>query len=194
MSLFDVVLFLHIAAAISAFALSGVIHTAEWLLKRSSTAGEALRMARVNRLAPLFSVLIVLLLGLGSWLVQLSEDPDKFSFGDPFVYTALVVLAVLFVDGPLILGRHGKALGAALAQSPDGTITPQARALMDLPLPPVVSYANTFVVLAVVFNMAVKPSLVGCLASIALGLLLGLWVGRISARPMPTTSAAVEPA
>lgn len=190
MALIDVVLFLHISVAIAAFALSGVVHTSEWLLKRSSTAGEALRMAKVQRLAPLFSVLIVLLLGLGSWLVYLSEDPDKFSFGDPFVYTALVVLAVVFVDGPVILGKHGKALGSALAQSPDGTITAQARALMDQPLPPIVSYANTFVVLAVVFDMAVKPSLVECLAAIAVGLALGVWVGVVSARPVPSKSAA----
>ena len=194
MALIDVVLFLHIAVAISAFALSGVVHTSEWLLKRSATAGEALRMARVQRLAPLFGVLILLLLALGSWLVYLSEDPDKFSFGDPFVYTALVVLAVAFVDGPLIMGRHGKELGVALAQSPDGTITPQARALMDKPLPHIVSYSNTFVVLAVVFDMAVKPGLLGCLAAIAVGLLLGVSFGLVSARPVRGMAATFEPA
>ncbi len=194
MALFDVVLFLHIAVAIAAFTLSGVIHTSEWLLKRSSTADEALRMAKVQRLAPTFGVLIVLLLGLGSWLVQLSDDPDKFSFGDPFIYTAVVVLAVAFVDGPAILGRHGKALSAALALSPDGTITSEARALMDQPLPSIVSYANTFVVLAVVFDMAVKPSLAGCLAAITAGLLLGVLVGLVSARPVTAKSLAAEPA
>ncbi len=192
MSLFDVALFCHIAVAIAAFALSGVIHTSEYLLGRSSTAPEALRMLKVQRLAPLFAVLILLLLGLGSWLVELSDAPDKFSFGDPFIYTALVVLAVAFVDGPVILGKHAKKLGEALAQSSDGSITSRARTLMSNPVPPIVSYGNTFLVLAVVFNMATKPNLVGCLASLLVGLLIGVALGLRSAGALAGRAVAAE--
>ncbi len=194
MALFDVVLFLHIAVAISAFALSGVIHTSEYLLGRSSTAADALRMLKVQRLAPLFAVLILLLLSLGSWLVQLSEAPDKFSFSDPFVSTAMLVLLIAFVDGPVILGQHAKKLAGALAQSPDGSISPQARALMGNPVPAIVSYGNTFLVLAVVFNMAVKPSLVGCLASLLVGLLIGVALGLRSAGSVADPSVVPEAA
>jgi len=184
--LFDVVLFLHITIAISAFFLSGIVHTSEYLVRRSSSAADALRMLKVQRLAPIFAVLILLLFGLGSWLVYLSgSTSDQYSFGDPFVYIALVVLLVALVDGPMILGKHAKALGEALMQSTDGSVTPKARTLMSAPLPSIVSFANTFMVLAVVFNMAVKPNVVGCLASVLIGLAVGVALGLQQVKTAP---------
>lgn len=185
MHLFDVVLFCHIAVAISAFFLSGIIHTSEYLVGKSSTAPDALRMLKVQKIAPIFAVLILLLFGLGSWLVALSNSPDKFSFSDPFVYTAIVVLIIAFVDGPVIMGTHAKKLGAALAQSPDGSITPQARALMKTPLPYITSSANTFLVLAVVFDMATKPPLWGCLLALLVGLGIGVVLGLRQTSSVP---------
>jgi len=190
MHLFDVVLFCHIAVAISAFFLSGIIHTSEYLVGKSATAPDALRMLKVQKLAPIFAVLILLLFGLGSWLVALSDSPDKFSFSDPFVYVAIVVLAIVLVDGPVIMGTQAKKLGAALAQSADGSITPAARELMKQPLPAIVSFGNTFVVLAVVFNMATKPNLVGCVASVVVGLLVGVVLGLRSTSSIPAASTA----
>ena len=82
--------------------------------------------ARPQKLGPLFAPIIVALLGLGFALIGMSKEPEKFQFSDPFAWTATVVLVLLFLDGPLILGRHATAMRKALAAAPDGPVTPDS--------------------------------------------------------------------
>ena len=122
-------LFCHIAVLLFAFGLSGVLHGSEWLMARASTVAELRSMARPQKLGPLFAPIIVALLAFGFALIGMSKDPDKFEFSDPFAWTATVVLVFLFLDGPLLLGRHATAMGKAIASAPDGPVTPELRAM-----------------------------------------------------------------
>lgn len=178
MSTYDVVLYVHIAVLLSAFALGGVLHGSEWLMVRSATVGELRVTARPQRLGPLFAPVILALMGSGFWLLHLSRGADGFRFRDPFVWTAAIVLAVLFLDGPLVLGRHETVLRRQLAGAPDGPVTAELRATATNRTAWTVSYANTFTVLGVVLNMTTKPRLLWCVVDILAGAALGALVAR----------------
>lgn len=190
MHLIDVVLFLHIATAIAAFSLSGVMHASEYLARTATTVEQLRHAARPQRLGPLFGVLVILLFGLGSWLVGLNDQ--GFSFGDAWVWTAMVALVVLGVDGPLVLGRHASALDKALAEAGDGPLTPELRELVQHPVPWAFSWMNTFLALGVVLNMVTKPGVAGAalvlVAAAVLGAVLGL---RLRGAGAPVAAAAV---
>ncbi len=177
MSAYDVVLFCHVAVLLIAFGLSGMLHGSEWLMARASTVAELRATARPQKLGPLFAPIIVALLGLGFALIGMSKEPEKFQFSDPFAWTATVVLVLLFLDGPLILGRHATAMRKALAAAPDGPVTPELRAMTLDRTIWAVATINTFAVLGVVLNMATKPSLVVCVVNIVVGAAIGAVIG-----------------
>jgi hypothetical protein len=190
MSGYDVVLFGHIAALLLAFSLSGLLHGSEWQMARAGTVAELRAAARPQKLGPLFAPIIIALFGLGMALIGMSKDPDKFEFSDPFAWTATVVLAVLLLDGPLVLGRHAAALGKALAVAPEGPVTPELRAMTLDRTSWSVAHLNSFSVLGVVLNMATKPSLLACVLDIVIASGIGVAIGLFAlSRNAAATSA-----
>jgi hypothetical protein len=192
MSSYEVVLFLHVLAAIAAFVLAGAHHAAEYLVRSATTVGQLRQLARVHRTGPLFAVLVVLLFVLGAWLLGISDE--AFSFGDGWVWTAIVALVVLFADGPAVMAPHGKAYGQALAQAQEGPITPELRAQATAPAVWAVGHMNTFLALGVVLNMLAKPSAAVCavvlVVAAGLGAALGLRLrGWALAGPTAAASA-----
>jgi hypothetical protein len=117
---------------------------------------------------------------LGFALIGMSKDPDKFEFSDPFAWTATVVLAILLLDGPLVMGRHAAAMGKALAVAPDGPVTPELRGMTLDRMSWSVGHMNSFIVLGVVLNMATKPNLAACIADIVVGAGIGVAIGLFS--------------
>src|ERR1041385_7252093 len=129
MELADFVLFLHILVVLCAFALASAIHTAEILMRRAGSIAELRRLSKPGRLGPAFGVIVLLLFGLGSWLIHLDKKTEDFKYSDAFVWTAIVVLVFLFATGPTILGRHQKRLERALETAGDGPVTAELRAI-----------------------------------------------------------------
>ena len=182
MSLYDVVLFLHLLVLLAAFLLSGALHAAEYQSAGAASVQELRFVTRVNRLAPGFGVVVLLLLALGMWLVELSKDRnDVFDLGDGFVWTAMVVLVVLFLDGPLVLARRDKALQGALEGAGDGPVPAPVRDLAVHPGTWRITHLNTGMVLGVVLNMATKPTAVVCVVDVVVGGLLGMAVATVAA-------------
>ena len=185
MKAFDVILFVHIAVLLLAMALTGLMLGSVWLAARAATVAELRMTARPQRLGPLYALAILALLGTGFSLLNMSKAPDKFDFGDPFVWTSAVVLLFLFLNGSLILGRHESALRKALAVTPIGPVTPELRAMTIDPSLWFIEYINTFTVFGVVLNMATKPSLVWCVVHILAGAAIGAviaWFGLTRAK------------
>jgi uncharacterized membrane protein len=180
MHLVDVVLFLHIGAAIFAFGLAGALHAAEWLSRGATSVGELRTSGRATRLGQLFPVAILLLLVLGAWLVHLSKK--EFSFSDGWVWTAVVALVILGAVGGLVLDKHAKEFRALLAATPDGPIPDPLRVMAFDSRSWLLSHLSTGLALAVVFNMAIKPNTAGAIAVLVVGIASGAAVGRLGAR------------
>jgi hypothetical protein len=188
--LYDFVLSLQVFVVICAFVLASAIHTCELLMRRATTVAELRTLAKPGKFGPVFGVIVLLLFGLGSWLVHLSPGDEKFHYKDPFIWTSIVVLAFLFVTGPTVLGRHQRHLEKAIEATPEGPIPDELRTTALSPLGMYVGNISTLIALGVVFNMANKPGTAVCLIVIGGGVLVGALFGWLMTRPVHSTLAA----
>lgn len=186
MELYDVVLFIHITVLLAAMALAGTIHVSEWLVARASTVQEMRTLAKPQAWGILFAPVVALMLFVGAWLVQLSDDhlvgAAEYSFSDGWVWTAVAVLVFAFVAGFALEGPHAERLGKALAEAPDGPATPELKALATAPVPWVVGHAVPFMIVAVVANMVNKPGTAISLLVIVAGSVIGALLGLMGSR------------
>lgn len=178
MHLVDVVLFLHIATALLAFAIGGIIHAGEWSARRATTVGE-LRgsLATGHRLEPLFPVLLALLFGLGAWLIHL--DKPEFRFKDDWITVSIGAVVVLLVVGGAVLAPRSKRRKESLAGPGTEAISPELRASVNDAVLWRFGHFNTGLALAVVFLMTTKPHLLGSLVAVAVGALAGIAIGSL---------------
>jgi hypothetical protein len=181
MSSYDVVLALHIMSVLAAFFLSGGLHVCEYLMKGATTMAEVRRLARPAKFAPLFAPIVIAIFGLGLTMLHMDEG-SAFKASDGWVWTAMVVLAVLLLDGPLILGRHASQLDKLVEATPDGPVPDNVRAQMTAPMPWAVSHANTFAALSVILNMAAKPSTTYSIVVVVVGTAIGAALGSLLAK------------
>ena len=181
MTLFDVVLFVHIAALLGGFATGMIIHHAEWSARRATTVGELRIWVRViRRFGPLFPIFILLLFVMGAWLLHLSKG--EFHWDDGWVVTAVGALVVLGAVGGGVLDPAAKKLLAQVDAAPEGPVSPELRALVLNPVPWTLGHMNTGLALGTAFAMTTKPDLGGALACLAVGAGVGALIGNGGAR------------
>ena len=180
MHLVDVVLFLHISAALLAFGTAGALHAVEWLSRGATSVEELRTSGRASRLGRLFPFAILLLLVLGAWLLHLSEG--SFSFSDGWVWTAVVALVILGATGGLIMDKHAKVFRDLLATTPDGPVPDAVREVAFDARAWTVGHFDTALALAVVFNMTTKPDTLGSIVVLVVGGAIGGVVGLAGAR------------
>lgn len=179
-TLFGVVLFLHITVAIAAFAMAGVMHTALNVVARGRSVQDLRSWAAVmHRIEPLFPLMALLLLGLGAWLVHLGHGTDDaFSFSDGWIITAMVTLVAVEAAGGAVLAPHGKKLVALIHDAADGPVTHDIRMAAFRPLFWDLVHVTTFGFLGVVFLMAAKPTGAWAWAFPVVGAVIGVALSR----------------
>jgi hypothetical protein len=169
----EVLLFLHIATALAAFFLSGTLHISEYQVRYTTTLQELRIVTRPYKYGALFAPLLVLLVGIGGRLASLGD----YEMSEGWIWTSVVGALLLFVSGPLVMARHGKELGGALATAGDGPIPPALRSLVCEPRPWMVGHASTGLALGIVLNMVVKPETMGSVLVLLVGTGAGAWLG-----------------
>lgn len=105
------------------------------------------------RLGPLIPVLFIVggLLGL---FTAISFGQDLLA---PWLVIAYVLFAVAMVIGIVENAPWARRLGALLAQTPDGPLTPEIRAMFTDTRVVVLTVVDYLVVVAIIFDMVVKP-------------------------------------
>lgn len=187
MTLFSVVLFLHISVVLFAISLAAILHVSEWQASRASTVAELRVLTRPNKYGILFAPAVVLLLLLGLWLVHLKKS--EFSVGDGWAWTAIVALVILFAGGPAVMAKHAKALDTLVAATPDGPVTAELRALVMHRPAWVAGNGMTGLALGVVFNMTNKPDAAGAIAVLVIATAIGVAVGLVGSRTRAAVTA-----
>ena len=129
----DVVLFLHIAAAVFAFVVAGLLLTALAQMRRAQSVA-VLRSWQdlAHRIEPWFPIVILVLIGLGAWLIALSHN--EFSWSDGWVVTSVATLVIMLAYGGAILAPNGKRLHAMIEDTPEGSVPDQVHAAVMNPL------------------------------------------------------------
>lgn len=191
MHLVDVVLFLHITVAIAAFGVAAVLLTGLSQM-RSAKNMSALRSwaGLVHRAEPLFPVLVVVLIGLGAWLIALSDG--EFAWSQGWIIVTLVSLVIMEAFGGAVLAPAGKRLHARIEAEPDGPVSPELRAAITDPVSWLGGYFNTGIAIGIVFLMANKPN---GLVSVLVVVIASALACAVGARlRMPARASASEPA
>jgi hypothetical protein len=194
-TLFGVVLFLHITVAIVAFAMAGVMHTSLQVVGRAREV-QAIRSwgAVMHRIEPLFPMMALLLLALGAWLVHLgAHTDDAFSFSDGWIITAITTLVLVEAAGGAILAPRGKKLTQLIRDAPDGAVTDDIHRSATDPWVWHAAHITTFGFLGVVFLMAAKPDGAGAPLFPIVGAVVGIVMAQLQLNALPATGLAEVP-
>jgi len=178
MSIYTIVLFLHVSGAIGYF-----ISTGTWLFGLS-----ALRRARrveqvraltnlVGRSGPLFGISVLLILATGLYMAL-----TAWGLRTGWIDVALISLILIAPLGTAFIEPRRRAIDRLAREAPDG---PLSQALEQRTQDPVLLTALqtlAALLLGIVFLMTTKPSLTGSLIVMAVALVLGLASGLLVSR------------
>ena len=155
MDWFDLVLFLHIAVAITGMMMAAVLHTALIESRVAADLAELRMWARViHRVEPLLPFAALVLFGTGLWMLSLSDG--EFAWNDGWVLASIVGLVVAEGVGGLLVPRS-KAFQAAIAAEPARGPVPEALRRPDRTLW-LGAHMATALFFGVIYLMVMKPS------------------------------------
>jgi hypothetical protein len=188
MELYEVVLFLHITAAVLTFGVAAVMHVLLARL-RSATDVRQVRdqMPLLKGLGPLFPVGALLILAFGAYLVQIADDGEGISWSDGWVIAAIVGLVAMEAVGGAVIARREKVLHDAVEAAPDGPVSGDIAALIHDKGIWYGSHFATAEAFGIVLLMTTKPSGV----TSALVLVVAGLIGVASAVPFLRTAPVV---
>jgi hypothetical protein len=178
------VLYIHLLALLLLTGAAAVTHVAYAAMRRARTLSEADGWRRLSASAArAFRVAALGLVASGAYLVS-----DRWSWGAAWVIAGLVGLAVIVALGELLHGRHGRALGRAIAEARgphgDGPVTVRVARVLESRLAIASSYAPTLLMLGVVYLMVAKPAEPRvCVMALAVPLVLAGVTGALLAHP-----------
>lgn len=171
MSIYPIVLFVHIIGAIGYFLSSG-----SWLfilvgLRRAQRVEEVRTLMRVNDLSGPF--------GDGSGLVLVSAGfylaLSGWSLLTSWILVALISLILILPTNAALIGPRRRALIKQLeGAAPEGEMSRALRQHIHDPVLWAMSQTTAVLLLGIVFLMTTKPDLGGSLIVMAVALLLGL--------------------
>lgn len=190
-TLFGVVLFLHIAAAIIGFMIAGVLHVALPVLARARDVREMRSWAAVvHRLEPLLPITALILLGLGAWLIHLSGG--RFAWSDGWVMTSVVALVVVEALSGAMIAPRSKAMVRSIHDSADGAV-PEAltRATRD-PIVWHLAHLASFGFTGVVFLMVVHPTGFLSPVIVVIAVALGVALSALQLRALDNAPATAS--
>jgi hypothetical protein len=185
MNRYDLVLALHILAAVFGFGLAAVAHSTLFRIRSATDLRQVRDHLRIlKKTGPLFPVAAILLFAFGAYLIHLSSGQEKVHWGDGWIVIAIVSLVIVEAVGGLVIGRRVAALARSL-ESMEGSVDAATRLrLADRPVW-LASHFTTAVIASVVFLMTGKPSGGTAVTIVVVGALVGLASAVPFARPVP---------
>jgi hypothetical protein len=192
-ALADFVLFLHIIVAIAAFAVAVLLLMAMMRMRSATDAATLRTWAKVAApLEPVFPVLVLLLIGLGGWLIHLSGG--EFRWSDGWVLTSVIALVLMEAYGGIVLAPNGKRLHELADRAPDGPIPAELRAQALSKAVWAGAWGNMGAALGILFTMPTKPVGGWAVAIVALAALVGVLIGlQLSGAPVTANAPAAAP-
>src|SRR5436305_6058391 len=188
MSIYTIVLFLHVSGAIGYFVGMGA-----WLFGLA-TMRRAQRVERVRSIVqlvglsgPLFGISVLLLLPAGLYMAL-----TAWSLLTGWIVVGLISLVLLAPLGTALLEPRRRVIDRLARKAPDGPLPEELERYIRDPVLLTTPQTLTALLLGVVFLMTTKPSLVGSLVVMAVALVLGLAWGLLISRMTPTRTGQAE--
>jgi hypothetical protein len=170
-SVYSVVLFVHLLALLVAAMAAAVAFYAALQLRDARTPPDAARWGRLAAtVTPAFPAATLTLLGSGAYMTQ-----NQWSWTTPWIDAGLAGLALITVCGAGVEASRGRALKRELMTA---GMSARARQLQRDPYAWSAKMTTLTLMLAIVFVMATKPGVTGSFLAIALAVAVGIPAGR----------------
>lgn len=191
MDTYHVVLYIHLLFLLVGFSAGVVVVVCLFKLRAAETLEAAVPWGQLTgQIEKAFPIAVVGLYGSGAYLTH-----HLWTFSASWIVLPIVGLAVLAVQGPLVVGRQGHKLKHALMGNGPGRLGEAARRLTVDRVLWGGEFANLGIVLAIVWTMTEKPGWGGAIAALAIGYAVGAVLGVLNARkPAAAGEAVFEPA
>ena len=188
MSIYTIVLFLHVSGAIGYFAGIGI-----WLFGLV-TLRQVQRVEQVRALTnllgitgPLFGISVLLILAAGLYMAL-----TAWSLQTSWIAVGLISLIIMAPLGTALIEPRRRAIDRLAREAPDGPLPESLERRIHDPILLTTLQTLATLLLGIVFLMTTKPSLPGSLIVIAVALVLGLASGLLISRPARTQMQPVD--
>jgi hypothetical protein len=179
MSIYNIVLFVHVIGAIGYFLGMGILLFILLGLRRAQRVEHVRALIHLNDLsAPVSAASAVLLLVTGLYLALVA-----WSLLTSWILVALISLLLMVPTSAVLIAPRRSAIVKQLArEAPDGELSEALERHIDAPVLATVCTTVGALLLGLVFLMTTKPNLVGSLIVMVIALLLGLAAGALVSR------------
>jgi hypothetical protein len=182
MSIYKIVLFLHVSGAIGYFVGMGTWLFGFAALRRAQRVEQVRALTNLTgRLGPLFGISVLLILVTGLYMAI-----TAWGFQTGWIPVALVSLIFTASLGTAFVEPRRRAIARLAQEAPDGSLPQELEQRMHDPILGTALQTVTILLLGIVFLMTNKPSLVGSLIVMAVALALGLASGLLFSRATRT--------
>ena len=179
MSIYNIVLFVHVIGAIGYFLGMGILLFILLGLRRAQRVEQVRALIQLNDLSgPVSGISVLLLLAAGLYLAI-----TAWSLLTSWILVALISLILMVpTSAALIAPRRSAIIKQLEREAPEGAISLALERHIDDPILATVCTTVAALLLGLVFLMTTKPDLVGSLTVMGVALLLGLAAGVLISR------------
>jgi hypothetical protein len=188
MSIYTIVLFLHVSGAIGYFVGVGA-----WLfglagLRRAQRVEQVRSLTNlIGMTGPLFGISILFILAAGLYMAI-----TAWSLQTGWIAVALISLVLMAPFGTAIIESRRRALSRLANEAPDGPLPETLKQRIHDPVLGTALQTLATLLFGIVFLMTTKPSLPVALVVMAVALALGLASGLFIFRPARTVVQSVD--
>ena len=182
MSIYTIVLFLHISGAIGYFVGMGTWLFGLAALRRAQRVEQVRALTNLaGRLGPLFGISVLLILVTGLYMAI-----TAWGFQTGWIPVALVSLILIAPLGTAFIEPRRRAIARLAQEASDGPLPQALEQRIHDPILGTALVTVTILLLGIVFLMTNKPSLIVSLIVMGVALVLGLASGVLVSRATRT--------
>jgi hypothetical protein len=188
---YHVVLYIHLLSLLVGFSAGMIETVCVFRLRAADTLEAAAPWGRLaGEIEKAFPVAILGLFGTGAYMTS-----DVWTWSTSWIVLPIVGLVVLSLQGPLVAGRRGHAVKAALMANGPGPLGLEARRMTRDRALWAAAFSNEFLVLGIMWVMTQKPGWGGAVAALAVAYAVGIALAvRLTREPAVESVAAPEAA
>jgi hypothetical protein len=184
MSIYTIVLFLHVIGAIGYFISMGIWLFGFTAIRRAQRVEQVRTLAHlIGRLGPLFGISVLLILATGLYMAI-----TAWGLLTSWVLVALISLILIAPLGTAFIEPRRRAIDRLAQDAPDGPLPQSLEQRTHDPVLLTALQTVTTLLLGIVFLMTNKPSLIGSFIVMAVALVLGLASGALVSRATSNTT------
>jgi len=188
MSIYNIVLFLHISGAIGYFVGMGTWLFCLAALRRAQRVEQVRALTNLaGRLGPLFGISVLLILVTGLYMAI-----TAWGFQTGWIPVALVSLILIAPLGTAFIEPRRRSIARLAQEAPDGPLPQALEQRIHDPILGTALVTVTILLLGIVFLMTNKPSLIVSLIVMGVALAFGLASGALVSRATRTRMQSVS--